>query len=202
MGADQLAALVAFAAAASFTPGPNNTIATVTGANYGFRAVLPHVFGVPAGFSAMLLATAGGIAALVLTMPLVAALLKWLGVGYLLWLSWQLARDRHGIDTAAGGPFALPLGFAQSAAFQFLNPKAWMFALAVTTAFVGGERPWTRAATVVVVCAAAALASLLAWGFVGAALRGWLAQQARLRTFNITMAVLLAATALWMGATA
>ena len=200
MSADQFAALVAFAAAASFTPGPNNTIATVTGANYGFRAVLPHVFGVPAGFTAMLLAAAGGIAALLLAAPLLAGLLKWLGVAYLLWLSWRLAHDRGAVASAAGGPFALPLGFAQSAAFQFLNPKAWMFALAVTTAFVTGEQPWARATTVVVVCASAALLSLLAWGLMGAALRGWLAQGLRLRVFNVAMAVLLAATALWMGA--
>lgn len=199
MDADQLLALAAFAAVASFTPGPNNAIATVTGARFGFRAVLPHMLGVPAGFSAMLLAAAGGLAALLLAAPMLAGLLKWLGVGYLLWLSWQLARDDGRTSAAAGGPFALPLGFAQSAAFQFLNPKAWMFALAVTTAFAAGEPAWTRTATVVAICASASLASLVAWGWIGAALRGWLARGRRLRAFNAAMAVLLAATALWMG---
>jgi threonine/homoserine/homoserine lactone efflux protein len=202
MTADQFTALAVFAVVASFTPGPNNTIATVTGASYGFRAVLPHVLGVPVGFSSMLLAAAGGIAALLLATPALAAALKGLGVAYLLWLAWQLARDRGGATPAAGGPFALPLGFAQSAVFQYLNPKAWMFALAVTSAFVAGERPLARAAIVIAVCALAAALSLLTWGWIGAALRRGLASGRRLTAFNRSMAALLAATALWMGLTA
>jgi threonine/homoserine/homoserine lactone efflux protein len=201
MGQDQFAALIAFAAVASFTPGPNNTIAAATGANFGLRAVLPHVFGVPVGFSSMLLATTGGVAALLLATPTLATLLKWIGVAYLLWLSWQLVRPTAVGTEPASGPFSLPLGFAQSAVFQYLNPKAWMFALATATAFVNGEAPLQRAAVVVVICAVFTFLSLLLWGWLGAALRGWLAHNSRLRVFNVTMGLLLAATALWMGIT-
>lgn len=200
MNAEQFAALTVFAAVASFTPGPNNTIATVTGANFGLRAVLPHMFGVPVGLTSMLLAASGGVAALILATPALAGVLKWLGVAYLLWLAWQLA-GAAGSAVAATGPFALPLGFVQSALFQYLNPKAWLFALATVGAFVAGERPFERAAVVVAVCAACAMGSLLLWGWVGAALRGWLAQGRRLRAFNMAMGALLAATALWLGAT-
>lgn len=198
MPADQLLALIVFALVASFTPGPNNTIATVTAANFGFRATLPHVAGVPIGFSSMLIAGAGGVAALVLAYPAVTDVLKGLGIAYLLWLAWQLARAST-LPANAGGPFSLPLGFAQSALFQYFNPKAWMFALATTTAYVAGDQPLLRAATVVVVCAVCAMLSLLTWGWLGAALRDWLKRGRRLRYFNRTMALSLAATALWMG---
>jgi threonine/homoserine/homoserine lactone efflux protein len=201
MAVDQLTALIVFATVASFTPGPNNTIAAATGANFGFRAVLPHVFGVPVGFTTMMVATAGGVAALLLATPMLTGSLKWVGVAYLLWLAWQLAR-RAGHDTRAGGPFALPLGFAQSALFQYLNPKAWMFALATTTAFVAGEQPLRRAVIVVIVCALCMLASLVLWGWIGAALREWLRVGRRLRLFNLSMGAALAATALWMGVSA
>ena len=40
--------------------------------------------------------------------------------------------------------------------------------------------------------------SIVVWASVGAALRSWLLQGQRLRFFNITMGLLLAATALWM----
>jgi threonine/homoserine/homoserine lactone efflux protein len=198
MSADQLTALIVFAAAASFTPGPNNAIAAATGANFGFRAVLPHVFGVPVGFTSMLLAAAGGVAALLLTTPALSTSLKWVGVAYLLWLAWQLTQPATG-HAKAGGPFTLPLGFTQSALFQYLNPKAWMFALATTTTFVAGEQPLHRAVIVIVVCALCALASIVLWGWAGAALREWLRQGQRLRLFNLVMGALLAATALWMG---
>jgi threonine/homoserine/homoserine lactone efflux protein len=200
MNGDQLAALVVFAGVASFTPGPNNAIAAATGANFGLRAVLPHAFGVPVGLSSMLLAAAGGVAALLLASPPLASFLKWLGVAYLLWLSWQLARPAAGGSGAAGGPFALPLGFSQSALFQYLNPKAWMLALATATAFIGGDAPHRRAAIVVAVYALFTLTSLLAWGWLGARLRGWLGGGGRLRAFNVAMGASLAATALWIGA--
>jgi hypothetical protein len=61
---EQLLALAMLALVGSFTPGPNNMIATVTGANHGFRAALPHIFGVPFGFASMLIAGAVGVAAL------------------------------------------------------------------------------------------------------------------------------------------
>jgi threonine/homoserine/homoserine lactone efflux protein len=50
-----------FALAGALSPGPNNSIAMMTGANSGMRAVLPHLLGVPAGFALMTaLAGAGG----------------------------------------------------------------------------------------------------------------------------------------------
>lgn len=198
MPVDQLLALIVFALVASFTPGPNNTIATVTAANFGFRATLPHIAGVPFGFASMLIAGAAGVAALVLAYPTLTQALKWLGIAYLLWLAWQLTRAGS-LPANAGGPFRLPLGFTQAALFQYVNPKAWMFALATTTAYVAGEQPLLRATTVVVVCAICAILSLLTWGWLGAALRDWLKHGRRLRWFNLAMALSLAATALWMG---
>ena len=53
---EQLLALAILAIVGSFTSGPNNMIAIVTGANHGFRAALPHIFGVPFGFASMLIA--------------------------------------------------------------------------------------------------------------------------------------------------
>jgi threonine/homoserine/homoserine lactone efflux protein len=44
----------------------------------------------------------------------------------------------------------------------------------------------------------AAIGSLVTWAWVGAALRNWLGIGSRMRTFNVAMGVLLAATALWL----
>jgi threonine/homoserine/homoserine lactone efflux protein len=199
MSADQFLALVVFAATGSFTPGPNNTIATVTGANFGMRAALPHILGVPFGFASMLLAAAGGVAALIVASPALTAAIKWLGVAYLLWLAWTLARSRDGVPANAGGPFRIPLTFSQSAIFQYFNPKAWMLAAATAGAFLAGDRPLARGALVALVFGICALASLVVWAWLGAALRAWLARGRRLRIFNLAMGLSLAGTALWIG---
>ena len=199
MPLEQLLALAILAFVGCFTPGPNNMIATVTGANHGFRAALPHVFGVPFGFSSLLIAGAAGVAALLLTYPVVAALLKWAGIAYLLFIAWQLARPHvTGKDLNRAG--MKPLSFWQSAAFQYANPKAWMLAAATAGSFVTNHATFISIAIIVIVFSIAAMGSLITWAWLGAALRHWLSVDSRLRIFNLAMGVLLAATALWLAA--
>jgi threonine/homoserine/homoserine lactone efflux protein len=195
MPLEQLLALAILAFVGSFTPGPNNMIATVTGANHGFRAALPHVFGVPFGFASMLIA--GGVAALLLTYPFLAALLKWAGIAYLLFISWQLVRPQvTGNELNRLG--MKPLSFWQSAAFQYANPKAWMLAAATAGSFMASNTTIVRIAIIVVVFSITAMISVLTWAWVGAALRNWLGVGSRMRIFNVAMGALLAATALWL----
>jgi threonine/homoserine/homoserine lactone efflux protein len=194
MPLEQLLALATLAVVGSFTPGPNNTIATVTGANHGFRAALPHVFGVPFGFGTMLAAGALGVAALLLAHPVLGQLIKWAGIAYLLWIALQIARA----GSIGHRSVARPLTFWQSAAFQYANPKAWMLSAATAGSFMASGASLARTALIVLGFALAAAASLLLWAALGAALRQWLTHGARLRLFNVSMGVLLAATALWL----
>jgi len=195
--ADQLIALVVFALVGSFTPGPNNAIATLTGANFGMRAAVPHMLGVPFGFASMMLAAAGGVAAVLLTHPIAADAIRWVGTAYLLWLAWSLMRASES-KPLSSGPFALPLSFSQAAVFQYLNPKAWMLAGATAGAFMAGDGPLLRGALAAAIFGVAAFASLVVWAALGAALRTWLAHGLRLRVFNVAMGASLAVTALWM----
>jgi threonine/homoserine/homoserine lactone efflux protein len=196
---EQLLALATLAFVGSFTPGPNNMIATVTGANHGFRAALPHIFGVPFGFASMLIAGTVGVAALLLTYPFIAAFIKWAGIAYLLFIAWQLARPNvtgHESEVTT----MKPLSFWQSAAFQYANPKAWMLAAATAGSFTTNHATSLSIAIIVIVFSIAAMGSLITWAWVGFALRHWLSVGPRMRIFNVAMGVLLAATALWLAA--
>jgi threonine/homoserine/homoserine lactone efflux protein len=197
MDLDQLIALTVFALVGSFTPGPNNTIATLTSANFGLRAAVPHVLGVPFGFASMLVAAAGGVAAVLIAHPVAAQAIRWLGIAYLLWLAASLVRA-SGAQSLASGPFKLPLSFSQSALFQYLNPKAWMLSAATAGAFMTGDDPLARGAWAVGIFSLACIASVFLWAALGASLRSWLASGVRLRVFNVVMGAALAMTALWM----
>ncbi len=198
MPLEQLLALTTLAFVGSFTPGPNNMIATVTGANHGFRALLPHVFGVPFGFASMLIAGAVGVAALLLAHPLIASLIKWAGIAYLLFIALQLAIPRSGSGEIRERAMVKPLSFWQSAAFQYANPKAWMLVAATTGSFMASGATIGGTAIIVGVFSVACIGSVVVWGWAGAALRSWLAVGSRMRVFNIAMGVSLAATALWL----
>ena len=89
----QFLALVTLLAVGAFTPGPNTTVAAVTGANFGLRATLPHCFGVSVGFASIIALCATGVGALILASPTLATLIRVAGVLYLLWLAWRIARS-------------------------------------------------------------------------------------------------------------
>jgi threonine/homoserine/homoserine lactone efflux protein len=196
----EFAALLVFATAMSFTPGPNTALSAALAANGGLRHALPFVLAVPVGWALLLLACVAGLGALVQAQPAVRGALKAAGLAYLLWLAWTLARSTRLAGPAAGsGGGALAVGFGHGVLLQFLNFKAWMNALLIGAGWVTvADPPWARLALVLPVVMAYGLASNLAYALVGAALRHWLAQGRRLLWFNRALALLLAGTALWM----
>jgi threonine/homoserine/homoserine lactone efflux protein len=91
------------------------------------------------------------------------------------------------------GPPAAPiLGFWGAAAFQWVNPKAWLIALAAVPAFTRPDAALLpQALAMAGVFALVSLPCLLLWAGVGLGARRWLGSPARLRWFNRSMAVLL-----------
>jgi threonine/homoserine/homoserine lactone efflux protein len=201
MSAEELAALLSFATAMSFTPGPNTTLSTALGANLGLRRALPFIVAVPAGWTLMMLLCGLGLAALVLAAPALRLGVKLGGIAYLLWLAWRLASVRTLGEVSAR---QLDVGFWQGVGLQFLNIKAWMLALALAAGWVtsaGSQpaaNPGERLAIVCAVMVAFAFTSNFTYALAGSLLRGWLAQGRRLLVFNRAMAAVLVATAAWL----
>lgn len=192
----ELTALLAFATATAFTPGPNTTLAAALAANHGLRRALRFVAGVPLGWGVLLLVCTLGLGALLQGAPLLRGTLKWAGLAYLLWLAWQLAGSAR---LAQADPRRFDVGFWQGAMLQFVNIKAWMSALLISTVWIStAADPWPRIAFVLPLLMAYGLVSNLSYALLGSALRGWLAQGARLLWFNRVLALVLLVTALWM----
>jgi len=192
----ELLALLLFATAMSFTPGPNTTLAAALAANHGLRHAMRFVVGVPFGWGLLLLACAAGLGGLLAAAPVLRGALKWAGLAYTLGLAWQFARTYQLAQAAGGG---LDVGFAQGVLLQFVNIKAWMAALLVSAGWVTVAEPLApRLALVLPLMMAFGFASNFTYALIGSALRHWLAQGRRLRVFNRVLAAVLAGTALWM----
>lgn len=204
MSSQELSALLVLATAMSFTPGPNTMLSTTLAAQWGLRRTWAFLFAVPVGWTLLMLACALGLGTLLTTVPVLRAVVRWLGLAVLLWLAFKLWRT-----PAAGGArhatSNLHVGFVQGVLLQFVNIKAWTLALALTAGWVtpssaaGAEQFGQRLVLVLGVMALFAFFSNLTYALVGASLRSWLLQGQRLLVFNRLMALLLAATALWMG---
>ncbi|WP_338762891.1 LysE family translocator [Massilia sp. METH4] len=188
--------MAAFALASSISPGPVNIVALGAGARHGLAASVRHVSGATLGFTLLLLLTGLGLYEALERWPQLVGLVRWAGIGFLLYLAWKLAADNGELplDTegAAAGPSLLT-----GAAMQWLNPKAWLAAVSGMGAFAadGDTRiVWEFAAIYFVVC----WLSIFCWAWAGAALRGYLSDPARMRVFNRAMALLLAVSAAWL----
>ncbi len=189
-----LLAIAAFAFVTSITPGPNNLMLLASGVNHGVRATLPHMAGITGGFLSLLLAVGLGLAALFSRQPMLFVAMKWLGVGYLLFLAWGIARS--GVPDTAPDRARLgkPLGFWGAAAFQWVNPKAWVMAVSVFSSYVGPAPSAGVVLEVSLLFAAINLPSVGAWAVFGALLQQRLRRPRVRCVFNLTMAALLVAS--------
>ena len=185
-----LTALFTFALVTVITPGPNNLMLMASGANFGFRRTLPHMLGIGIGFPAMIFLVGIGVMQVFDLWPLSYVILKVLSVAYLLYLAWKIANAAPPKGATAGGK---PLTFLQSAAFQWVNPKAWSMALSAITLYASSrDLPAVMWVAGVYVCVS--FLSTTGWTVLGQQMRRLLANPVRMRVFNWIMALLLVAT--------
>jgi len=188
MPLDTFAALVLFAFSTSITPGPNNMMLFTSGVNFGFRRTIPHMLGIGAGFLSLLLAVGLGLGALLHTVPLLYTVLKFAGGAYLLWIAWKIGSSR---SLSEGKTSAAPMSFLSAAAFQWINPKAWVMAVTAMATYTNPELYFISVLIVGFAFALVNVPSVSTWAGFGSALRDWLSDPVRLKWFNITMALLL-----------
>lgn len=117
---------VLYTLAAALTGGARSSLAAAFGCTLG---IVPHIA------AAML-----GLAALLHTSALAFAALKWLGVGYLLFMAWQALRARgalHVDQTATAR--SLGRTIVTGCLVNILNPKLSIFFLAFLPQFIAAD---------------------------------------------------------------
>lgn len=162
---------------------------TSTGLNFGVRRGIPHLFGICIGFGVMLVLVGLGFGTLFKLYPILHELIKAIGVIYLLYLAWKIGTTRQ---SSAGNTRTKPMTFWQAAAFQWINPKAWVMGSSALAAFTSLEADFfiqvlIVAGTFMVIT----IPSAGIWLAFGAGLQHLLKDPDHFRIFNISMAVLL-----------
>jgi threonine/homoserine/homoserine lactone efflux protein len=188
---NELIGLIAFSFVASVTPGPNNVLLWASGATFGLRRTVPHILGSAVGIGAMALAVAAGLGALITAMPSIAVLMKVAGSAYLLYLAWQVLRA----SSFGPGSVARPFGLLGAASFQWVNPKAWIFAIGAITTFRPADLPVVTGSLLVTVTMMAVIVPSATIWAAGGGLLGRLAKDERARrAISVILATLLVAT--------
>ncbi len=187
-----IAALFSFALVSSITPGPNNIMLAVSGVNFGLRRTLPHMIGIFTGLMLIVIAIGLGLGFVFSHYPLVRGGLRIGGILYTLWLSWKIATA----GSLGGGEMPHPMRFSGAFAFQWVNPKLWVMAVAIVALYVRPGHTLADTALVSAMQAAISWPVMLLWAGFGAGLRDMLQIPARIRAFNIVMGLALAASVL------
>ncbi len=186
--------LLTYVATMSVTPGPNNLMLAASGVNFGFRRTVPHMLGISIGHGIQVAIVAGLLAWVMAWLDDMRLGLVLAGCAYLLWLAWRQAQAGQ----PGGGNSAQPLGFVGAALFQWVNPKAWMMVLNAAILFLPRGGGWGAALSLALVCTLVNFPCIALWAVVGDRLRFRLRDPRALRVFNYAMALLLAATAVWI----
>ena len=184
-----ISAFALFAFVSSITPGPNNTMLLASGVNFGFRRTIPHALGISFGFMFLVLAVGLGLGGVFKAVPMAYTVLRYLGAAYLLYLAWKVATS--GPVSASAAAQGRPLGFWGAAAFQWVNPKAWVMAIGAITTYTPSQGYIANVFVIALVFAIINLPSVCVWAGCGSALRNVLTRPKWLLAFNLTMAILL-----------
>ena len=162
-----------------------------SGVNFGFRRTIPHMLGVGLGFALMVGLVGIGLDAIFSRFPALLPAMRYAGAAYMLWLAAKLALAGPVGETEQRGR---PLGFLAAAAFQWINPKAWLIAVSALTAYAVSEN-YTRSVVIVALVFGLVTAPCIAlWVLFGTAMRRVLSNPRFVRPFNIAMALLLVAS--------
>ena len=194
MTAGQAITFMLFAVVAAITPGPSNLVLTSTGATVGLLRGLPCLGGVVIGMGLMMFLVAFGLGNVVLASSMFFLILKWGGIGFLLWLSWKIATAGRSDATAD----RQPLGFLGAAAFQWINPKSWLVSVSAVGTYLHPEagKAFSQAMAFGLLFILAALPSCFIWLAFGASLQRFLRTEGTARIFNVAMGALLAGAVL------
>lgn len=186
---DLVAAMAMFAFVTSVTPGPNNMMLLASGVNFGVKRTLPHWLGVSLGHFVMLLLVGAGLESLLKAYPFVYDIMKVVGFIYVIYLAWGVARsgapERHGEEATQ------PISFMGAAAFQWVNPKAWIMTIGYFSNYMPTDASLGFVVLTCMMFSAINFPSVGLWVALGAKLEHYLQQDKLRRIFNGTMAVLL-----------
>lgn len=179
----ELLPLATYCLVMSATPGPNNFMLAITGANFGSRGALPVILGIQAGVFVQTMLTCVGLGSVFIAYPLAQQVLRITGALYLIYLAWKLSGAS--VD-GAQAPKALSL--FQAAIFQALNPKSWLKAITVASVFMpAGQDTVANALQASLIGMLVGAPCNAMWAVFGISIRRLLKEPRMRRAFNLAM---------------
>ncbi|KQX03183.1 lysine transporter LysE [Acinetobacter sp. Root1280] len=179
-----------FSLSMSISPGPVNLTILTSSMNYGVKATFAFISGATIGFTLLLASVCFGLYQMIVVYPVLLDVITILGTVLLLWIGLNILRAKGTVISSQSQDEVKIPTFIQGVLMQWLNPKAWIAAVAGTGLFSTGHIHAVLLVFVVIYFVVCYL-SLLLWGIAGEKLASFLNTGNRARLFNIVMGLLL-----------
>jgi len=190
--------IATFTMSTVMSPGPNNIMLLSSGLTFGYKKTMPLMFGIILGFPLMVLIIGLGLGALFERFPIVLNVLKIVGILYLFWMAYKIARNTSSYEVDENEQ-SKSFTFIQSALFQWVNPKAWIMAITSISVFVSSnENSMFQVILIAFIYCLSLCISSNTWAFGGILLKKFIRNAKSVQKINIVMALLLVASVLPM----
>ena len=183
-----LAALMILMFVAAFTPGPNNLLSSYSGFNFGIKRTLPLIYGVTFGFPLLIIIINSGLIIFFKKFPALQEIIKILGSVFILYFAYKVALNKSSGEQKIKNPAK----FFNMLFFQFINPKAVLFAIIVVSTFINVNENFIRDTAIVLsVAISFSFVSIFSWCLLGKFLRKFATNEKFMQAFNYLMSFLL-----------
>jgi cysteine/O-acetylserine efflux protein len=185
--------LLSFVLISTFTPGPSNIASASMGVLHGYKHTLSYQIGLAAGVFCIMLVSGWVSTTLLQIVPALEPALHYIGACYMLYLAFGILQASYMFAEKD----VKPLGFVHGLTLQLLNPKLFLYALTLFSAFLA-----SMTSNLLLLVVAAVLLSAISfgatstWALFGSVIQTYLHQPRVKLAINVILALLLAYSAL------
>jgi cysteine/O-acetylserine efflux protein len=184
--------IISYILISSFTPGPSNISSASLAVLHGYKNTLRYQAGLAAGVFLLMLLSGLLSTTLARTFPAFEPVMRYAGAIYILYLAFGILKASYTFTEKD----SKPLGFLHGFLLQILNPKLFIYAFTLFSAFLATiNKSVTVLLLVVMLLAVVAFCATSTWALFGTAIKTHL-HNPRLKTvINIILSLSLLYTA-------
>ena len=190
---NNLLPIISYILISSFTPGPSNISSASLAVLHGYKNTLRYQAGLATGVFLLMFLSGLLSTTLVKNFPAMEPVLRYVGAVYILYLAFGILKASYSFTEKE----SKPLGFLHGLLLQILNPKLFVYAFTLFSAFLA---PTTRniigLLVIVTLLAIVAFCAASTWALFGTAIKSHL-HHSRLRmAVNLILSLSLVLTAI------
>jgi cysteine/O-acetylserine efflux protein len=188
-----LFSLISFILISTFTPGPSNISTASTAVLHGYKNSLKYQAGLAAGVFILMLLSGLLSTTLLRIFPAFEPIMRYIGAGYILYLAFAILKASYTFSEQDAKPLGVMHGFM----LQILNPKLFVYAFTLFSAFLATMTGNVIFLTLIaILLAAVSFCATSLWALFGTAIKTHLRNPHWNKIINISLSLLLVYSAI------